>query len=50
MHKECMEMKNLMDLQHAGCLSEGQRSYLNHHLLFCPECMIDMVSNSTFLL
>jgi len=43
MNRECMEVKDLLGLYHAGKLSEEQKRHMNQHLLFCPECMYDMV-------
>jgi hypothetical protein len=43
MNKECMEIQELLALYRAGKLSDEQRSRLNQHLLFCPECMYHMV-------
>src|SRR5271156_7151627 len=43
MNRECVEIKELFALYYAGKLSDDQKARLNQHLLFCPECVYQMV-------
>ncbi len=49
MNQECMEIKKLMALYDAGKLTDEQKAHLSHHLLFCPECVYQMVLAPAFL-
>jgi len=43
MNRECEEVKELFVLYYAGKLTDEQKAKLNLHLLFCPECVYQMV-------
>jgi hypothetical protein len=43
MNRECEEVKELFALYYAGKLTDEQKAKLNLHLLFCPECVYQMV-------
>jgi hypothetical protein len=50
MNHECMEIKPLMALYQTGQLSDEQRKHLNQHLLFCPDCVYQMVLAPVFVI
>jgi hypothetical protein len=43
MNRECEEIKELFALYYSGKLTDEQKATLNQHLLFCPECVYQMV-------
>jgi len=43
MNRECEEIKELFALYYSGKLTDEQKAKLNQHLLFCPECVYQMV-------
>jgi len=45
-----MEMRKLMALYQAGLLTDEQRSHLNQHLLFCTDCVYQMVLAPAFVI
>jgi hypothetical protein len=46
MNGECLEVKQLMEVDVSTELSSEQRRQMNEHLLFCPDCMCLMLQTS----